>query len=77
MPLNKPALQSAIKTLLTDMMTREESSIDEFAQRLATAIDTFVKSGSVTVAAGIGVSTAGTAAAQTGATTTTGTGTIN
>lgn len=77
MSLNKTALQSSIKQLLTDMMTREETSIDEFAQRLASAIDLFIKSGTVTIAAGIPVSTAGTAATQTGATTATGTGTIN
>lgn len=75
--LNKPALKASIKTLLVDMMTREQDSTDEFAERLATAIEVFVKSGTVTIAAGITVSTAGTATAQTGATTTTGTGTIN
>lgn len=49
----------------------------EYAERLASLIDAFVRSGEVTVAAGISVSTAGTATAQTGATNSTGTGTIS
>lgn len=77
MALNKPALAASIKQLLDDMKTRENDSTQEFANRLADSIDVFVKSGTVTVAAGIVVSTTGTAVAQTGATTSTGTGTIN
>ena len=50
--------------------------MEEYAERLASLIDTFVRSGEVTVAAGITVSTAGTAAAQSGATTSVGKGTI-
>jgi hypothetical protein len=77
MALDKGSLQTAIKNLLDDMTLRNESATDEFAQRLATAIDTFVRGGQVTVASGIPVSTAGTAAAQTGATTGPGNGTIS
>ena len=51
--------------------------MEEYAERLASLIHDFVKSGEVTVKAGISVSTAGTAAAQTGATTSVGTGTIS
>ncbi|MEB3005763.1 hypothetical protein [Capnocytophaga sp. G2] len=77
MMLNKQALKQGIISLQRDMLTKTETSIEEYAERLATLIDTFVKSGEVIVQAGILVSTTGTAAAQTGATTSTGKGTIN
>lgn len=77
MALNKTALKTGIKQLMDDMLTREQNANDEFATRLSNLIDTYVKSGTVTVQPGITVSTTGTAAAQTGATTSTGTGTIN
>lgn len=77
MSLNKGKLNNDIKKLLQDMMQKEENSFDEFANTLSTAIYNFVKTGTVTVQAGIPVSTTGTAAAQTGATTSTATGTIN
>lgn len=69
MALNKTELKTTIKILLTQMLEKEENSIDEFATRLSDAIDVFVKSGSVTVS----VSTTGTATAQTG----TGIGSVN
>lgn len=75
--LQKPALKESIKQLLQDMMERENASFDEFADRLSTAIDTYVKTGTVTVAQGIPVATAGSATAQTGQTTGPGTGTIS
>ena len=67
MPLNKTALAQSILKLMTD--ARKETEIDDskFANGLADAIDAFVKTGEVK--AGIPVSTTGTAAAQTGATT--------
>lgn len=68
MSLNKAALKEAIESLLTEMLEKEENSISEFADRLSTAIDVFVKSGEVTV----NVTTTGSATTQTG----TGTGTI-
>jgi hypothetical protein len=77
MALNKPALKTGIKTLLQDMMNREEASFDEFGDRLSTLIDTYVKTGTVTVAAGIAVATTGSPTAQTGFTTASGTGTIS
>jgi len=70
MALDKPALKTAIINLLTDMLTREENSIDEYAGRLADAIEAFVKTGNVEI--GITVNTTGTATAQTGKTTTQG-----
>lgn len=67
MPLNKTALAQSILKLVTD--ARKETEIDDskFANGLADAIDAFVKTGEVQ--AGIPVSTAGSATAQTGATT--------
>lgn len=64
MPLNKTALAQSILKLMTD--ARKETEIDDskFANGLA---DAFVKTGEVQ--AGIPVSTAGSATAQTGATT--------
>nr|DAQ74483.1 MAG TPA: hypothetical protein [Caudoviricetes sp.] len=77
MALNKEQLKQGIIDLLQDMLTKTDNSIEEYAERLASLIDAFVKSGEVTVKAGISVSTAGTAAAQTGSTTSVGTGTIS
>lgn len=67
MPLNKTALAQSILKLMTD--ARKETEIDDskFANGLADAIDAFVKTGEVQ--ARIPVSTAGSATAQTGATT--------
>lgn len=48
MPLQKEQLKAGIKTLLQDMMQREQASYDEFADRLSTLIETYVKSGTVT-----------------------------
>jgi hypothetical protein len=70
MPLNKTALAQSILQLMTE--ARKETEIDDskFANGLADAIDAFVKTGEVQP--GITVSTTGTAAAQTGTTTSTG-----
>lgn len=76
MALNKQALQQGIITLQQDMLTKTDSSTEEYAERLASLIDAFVRSGEVKVAAGITVSTTGTAAAQSGTTTSVGNGTI-
>lgn len=79
MPLVKETLTNNIKGLLNNLVQSEdqEASIDNLATELANIIDTYIKTGTVTVAAGIPVATAGSAAAQTGATTATGTGTIS
>ena len=69
MGLNKAGLKEAIKAILTDMLTKEENSIDEFATRLSDGIDVYIKSGTVSV----NVTTTGTATNQTG----TGSGTIS
>lgn len=67
MPLNKTALAQSILKLMTDARKKTEIDDSKFANGLADAIDAFVKTGEVQ--AGIPVSTAGSATAQTGATT--------
>lgn len=69
MALNKKILQNGILSLLSDMRTRTEVSDGEFAECLATMIDEYIKSATITVPAGIPVSTAGSATAQSGTTT--------
>ena len=76
MALNKAALKSGIKNLIQNI-AENEGSYDDFANGLGDLIETYVKTGLVTVALGIPVATTGSAAAQTGATTATGTGTIS
>lgn len=73
MALNKQALKQGIISLQQDMLTKTEPSMEEYADRLASLIEAFVKSGEVTVQAGITLQ-AGT---YTGATTGTGKGTIS
>ena len=73
MALNKQALKQGIITLQQDMLTKTDASMEEYAERLASLIDTFVKSGEVTVRAGITLQ----AGAYTGATTSEGKGTIS
>ena len=65
MPLVKATLENAIKALLTEekaKMGDGSDSIDNLANKLATAIDTYIKSGTVMTT----VATTGSAAAQTG-----------
>lgn len=82
MALNKAALAQSLKAIF-DSVSPEVSGItdpsvlrEKVANDMADAIEIFVKTGSVKVAAGIPVSTTGTAAAHTGATTQLGTGVI-
>lgn len=61
MPLNTPQLANAIVVLLEQMTTRTDDAQQarhDFAQQLATAITTHIRTGTVT--------TTGTAATQTG-----------
>lgn len=67
--LVKPTLQKQILDLLTDMRTRTEICDAEFASALADIIDAYIKSATITIAAGVPVSTTGGPAAQTGTTT--------
>lgn len=73
MGLNKQALKQGIITLQQDMLTKTEANPEEYAERLASLIYDFVRSGEVTVQAGITLQ----AGAYTGATTSEGTGTIS
>lgn len=73
MGLDKEQLKQGIISLQRDMLTKTEPSMEEYAERLASLIDTFVRSGEVTVQAGITLQ----AGAYTGATTSTGTGAIS
>lgn len=83
MALNKATLKTTIKTGLAGIAnqmaagTFTGSAADQIADIFADALDTYIKTATVTVSAGIPVSTTGTAAAQTGATTATGTGTLS
>lgn len=53
MPLNKNTLKAGIKAIMTDMLSREENSIDEFAERLSTEIDNYIKSATIVYTAGL------------------------
>lgn len=53
MALDKSKLEKGIKQLLEDMMQREQNSFDEFAKRLATAIDAYVKEGEIEYLGGL------------------------
>lgn len=77
MPLVKATLKANLETRIKGVDLANEDVPAKIAEILADEIDTYIKSATVTVAAGIPVSTAGTAAAQTGATTALGTATIN
>lgn len=70
--LNKQALKQGIITLQQDMLTKTEANPEEYAERLASLIYDFVRSGEVTVQAGITLQ----AGAYTGATTGEGKGKI-
>ena len=70
--LNKQALKQGIITLQQDMLTKTEANPEEYAERLASLIYDFVRSGKVTVQAGITLQ----AGAYTGATTGEGKGKI-
>jgi len=47
MASNKNQLKTNIIAIMQDMMTREETSIEEFAERLADAVDDYVKEAEV------------------------------
>ncbi|MEN9977227.1 MAG: hypothetical protein RIR36_1387, partial [Bacteroidota bacterium] len=46
-------LKSRIAEIMTDMMEREDTSIDEFATRLSSAIDVYVKQATVVYTGGL------------------------
>lgn len=84
MPLNTEGLRTTLKTKIKeafDAPIDEKSDSNKVKQELANAIadgvDAWIKTATVTVQAGITVATAGSPTAQTGATTSPGTGTIS
>lgn len=83
MALDKLGLKNALKSIFDGVSpeaggeTNPEALREKVATEMADAIDLFVKTGVVTVSQGIPVSTTGSAAAQTGQTTATGSGTIS
>ena len=72
MALNKQALKQGIIALQQYMLTKTDASMEEYAERLASLIEDFVKSGEVTVQPGITLQ----AGAYTGATISEGKGKI-
>ena len=80
MPLVKATLKSQIVQGLKNIHPNEndpDGAINAFADAIANAVDAYVKSATVTVNAGIPVTTAGSPTAQTGATTGPGTGSLS
>ena len=78
MALNKTILAGLIETAIKQIDAEEDDTRKLISEAIADAVvDHITTSGNVTIASGIPVATTGTAAAQTGATTATGTGTIS
>ena len=69
MALDKEALKKDLKAI--------DPTDGDVVDKMVEAFDKYIKGATITVAAGIPVSTAGSATAQTGATTATGTATIS
>ena len=59
MSLNKEDLKNNIVVLLTDLMTKEETSIEEFAEGISDAVDTYVKSADIKYTSGLTSATGG------------------
>lgn len=53
MALNKDNLKSKIVQIMSDMMEREDTSIEEFATRLSTAIHEYVTDAKITYQTGL------------------------
>lgn len=53
MALNKANLKNEIVTLLTEMLERENTSIEEFATRLSNSIDVYVKTATIKYNSGL------------------------
>ena len=59
MALNKVILKNNIIAIMQDMMSREETSIEEFAERLASTIDVYVKDAEIVYKTGLTSATGG------------------
>lgn len=78
MALNATTLASALENVIKNIDAQSDDTRKKIAIAIANEVVNHIKNnGVVTVASGIPVSTTGTAAAQTGATTSTGTGSIS
>lgn len=53
MALNKATLKTKIVGIMNDMLTRENTSVDEFATRLSNAIDDYVKEATINYTSGL------------------------
>lgn len=53
MALNKEQLKEGVKTLMSEMRTREDNADDEFADRLATLVDAYVKTAAINYTNGL------------------------
>lgn len=73
MALDKEKLKQDIISLQKEMLKKEQTDFEAYAEKLADAIDRFVKSATVTVEKGIAVNASG----YTGATTAEGKGKIS
>lgn len=79
MALVKPTLKAQIRDAFNAQRSNTddpEGALTDLADKLTNAIDAYIKSATITVQPGIPVTTAGSATAQTGATTGPGTTTI-
>jgi hypothetical protein len=76
MALVQATLKQNLITLF-NQMKQSEMSEEQYADNLSAIITNYIKTATVTVSAGIPVATAGSAAAQTGATTAPGTGSLS
>jgi hypothetical protein len=74
MGLDKAGLESALKAAFDDM--RDNKTTDEAAQQLADAIDAYIRTATVTVAAGQAFTGTSTGGPVTGTTTSTATGSL-
>lgn len=71
-----PLIKDTLKAQLLAVFSKENTP-EEAADQIATAIDAYIKTATITIVPGIPVATAGTAAAQTGVTTGPGTGSVS
>lgn len=53
MALDKATLKTTIVALMTDMLARENNSVDEFATRLSDAVDAYVKQADIVYTGGL------------------------
>lgn len=59
MALNKTGLKNEIIVIMNDMLERENTSIDEFAERLSDGIDNYVKQADIIYTTGLTSATGG------------------